>query len=83
MLLRRELLRAYVTRTLAHGDRHVVTRVYLSDGTIEEQTNPGVPDPADLPWSPAGRFEDLTAERKRLVREGWSIEPEVPSRPRA
>lgn len=76
MLLRRELLRAYMTRTLAHGDREVVTRAYLSDGTIEEQRNPGLPDPDDVPWSPAGRYDDLAAERERLAREGWSIEPE-------
>lgn len=80
MLLRRELLRAYVTRTLAHGDRHVVSRAYLSDGTIEERINPGIPDDDDLPWSPAGRFDDLAAERERLRREGWSIEPEGTSR---
>ncbi len=82
MLMKRELLRAYVTRTVAHGDRHVVTRAYLSDGTIDEQVNPGVADPDDVPWAPAGRYDDLDAERERLVREGWSIEPEVASRPR-
>lgn len=81
MVVRRELLRAYVTRTLAHGERHVVTRAYLTDGTIREQLNPGVPDPDDLPWSPVGRYDDLAAERKRLVREGWSIEPQIASRP--
>ncbi len=63
-----------MTRRLAHGDRHVVTRVYLSDGRVEERTNPGVPDDDDLPWSPAGRYSDLDAERERLSRAGWSIE---------
>lgn len=73
-LFRREVLRASVTRRLAHGDRLVVTRVYLSDGTVQERTNPGVPDDDDLPWSPAGKYEDLDAERARLTREGWAIE---------
>jgi hypothetical protein len=73
-LFRREVLRASVTRRLAHGDRHVVTRVYLNDGTVEERTNPGVPDDDDLPWSPAGHYRDLDAERERLSREGWSVE---------
>lgn len=73
-LFRREVLRASVTRRLAHGDRHVVTRAYLSDGTVEERTNRGVPDDDDLPWAPAGKYEDLEAERQRLSRDGWVIE---------
>lgn len=73
-LFRREVLRASVTRRLAHGDREVVTRVYLSDGTVEERTNPGIPDDDDLPWSPAGKYNDLDAERDRLRRDGWAIE---------
>lgn len=74
MVLRREVMRATVMRRLAHGDRYVVTRAYLSDGTIEQRTNPGVPDDEVLPWSPAGRYRDLASERERLRREGWSIE---------
>lgn len=73
-LFRREVLRASVTRRLAHGDRLVVTRVYLSDGTVQERTNPGVPDDDDLLWSPAGNYRDLDAERQRPSRDGWSIE---------
>jgi hypothetical protein len=80
MILRRELLRAYVTKTLAHGERYVMARRYLTDGTVEQRTNPGVPDEDYLSWSPAGRYESLEAERERLVHEGWSIEPEVTSR---
>jgi len=75
-LVRREIMRAYVTRRLAHGDRYVVTRAYLSDGTIEERTNPGIPDDDDLPWSRVGQCDDLERERDRLAHEGWSIEAE-------
>ena len=73
-LFRREVLRASVTRRLAHGDRYVVTRAYLSDGTVQERTNPGTPDDDDHPWTPAGHYRDLDAERERLARDGWSIE---------
>jgi hypothetical protein len=74
MSLRREVLRAHVTRRLAHGERYVVTRAYLSDGTIEQRVNPGKPDEDEIPWTRAGRYEDLRAERQRLRREGWQIE---------
>ena len=73
-------MRAYVTRRLAHGDRYVVTRAYLSDGTIEERTNPGIPDDDDLPWSRVGRCDDLERERDRLAHEGWSIETDASPR---
>lgn len=77
MFLRRELMRASITKRVAHGDRYVVTRAYLSDGRVEQRTNPGVPHDDDLPWSPAGRYRDLDAERERLTRAGWSIEEET------
>jgi hypothetical protein len=72
--IRRELLRAHMTRRVAHGVRYVVTRAYLGDGTIEERVNPGKPDDDDVPWKRVGRYDDLAAERDRLRREGWSIE---------
>lgn len=74
VVIRRELLRAYVTKRLAHGERYVLTRAYLSDGTIEQRTNPGYPDDDDLPWSRIGTYRDLEAERDHLTREGWSVE---------
>lgn len=74
MLIRRELLRAHVTRRVGHGQRYVVTRAYLSDGTIAQRVNPGHPDEDVLPWETIGRYEDLLAERDRLEREGWAVE---------
>ncbi len=73
-MIRRELLRAYVTRRVGHGQRYVVTRVYLSDGTIRQQVNPGHPDDEEDPWETVGRYDDLAAERDLLRREGWAIE---------
>ena len=72
--IRRELLRAHMTRRVAHGVRYIVTRAYFSDGTIQQRLNPGKPDEDDVPWERAGRYDDLAAERDRLRREGWSIE---------
>lgn len=74
MSLRREVLRAHVTKRLAHGERYVLTRAYLSDGTIEQRVNPGRPDDEDVPWKRIGHYDDLRAERDRLAREGWAIE---------
>lgn len=74
MSLRREVLRAYVTRRMGHGQRYVVTRAYMSDGTVRQRVNPGRPDEDDIPWEPAGRYADLIAERERLRRGGWAIE---------
>lgn len=74
MSRRREVLRAHVTKRLAHGERYVVTRAYLSDGTIEQRLNPGRIDEDDIAWTKVGRYEDLRAERARLQREGWAIE---------
>jgi hypothetical protein len=71
--LRRELLRAHMTRRVAHGVRYVVTRAYLSDGTVEQRVNPGRPDDEEYSWKKIGRYGDLIAERDRLRREGWTI----------
>jgi hypothetical protein len=72
--LRRELLRAHMTRRVGHGVRYTATRAYFSDGTIEERVNPGKPDEGELPWKRIGRYDDLAAERDRLRRQGWQIE---------
>ncbi len=74
MTIRRELLRAYVTRRIGHGQRYVVMRAYLSDGTIRQRVNPGRPDDDDVPWETIGRYDDVALERDRLRHEGWSIE---------
>lgn len=74
MPIRRELLRAYVTRRMGHGERHVVTRAYLSDGTVEQRVNPGRPDDDEISWEKVGRYDDLVVERDRLRRAGWAIE---------
>ena len=71
---RREMLRAHVTRRTGHGQRYVVTRLYLSDGTIEQQVNPGHPDGDELPWTRVGTYADLATERTALTREGWAVE---------
>ena len=73
-MLRHEVLRAHVTRRIGHGERYVVTRAYLSDGTIQQRVNPGHPDDDDMPWETIGRYDDLVAERDRLRREGRAVE---------
>jgi hypothetical protein len=72
-MIGRELLRAYVTRRVGHGQRYLVTRAYLSDGTIRQRINPGRPDDDAIDWKRVGRYEDLGAERERLRRGGWDI----------
>jgi hypothetical protein len=72
-MIGRELLRAYVTRRVGHGQRYLVTRAYLSDGTIRQRINPGRPDDDAIAWKRVGRYDDLAAERDRLRRGGWDI----------
>lgn len=68
------MLRAHMTRRMGHGQRYVVTRVYLSDATIEQQVNPGHPDGDGLPWTRVGTYTDLATERTALTRKGWAVE---------
>lgn len=77
MPLRREVLRAHVTKRLAHGDRYLVTRVYVSDGSIEQRVNPGLIDDDLVEWQRVGRYDDLGVEREKLRREGWEFASRV------
>lgn len=66
------LARAEVTRRIAHGDRYLVTRLFLADGRVMQQVNPGVAD-LDNDWQEIGRFDDLGLALAALRQEGWSI----------
>ncbi len=66
------LARAEVTRRIAHGDRYLVTRLFLADGRVMQQTNPGMPDLEDR-WHEVGRFRELDSALRKLRREGWSV----------
>lgn len=68
----RVVARAEVTKTLAHGDRYLETRVFLADGRIMEQVNPGLPD-LENDWREVGRYKDLRAVLRQLRRDGWDI----------
>ncbi|HEX9435572.1 MAG TPA: hypothetical protein VGA16_00265 [Candidatus Limnocylindria bacterium] len=72
-MIRRELMRAYVAKRVGHGQRYLMTRAYLSDGTIEQRVNPGIADDEDVAWVRVGHYEDLLAERDRLRRAGWRV----------
>lgn len=66
------VLRAEITKSIGPGTAYLLTRLYLKDGTILEQANPGVLD-LDNDWKPIGTETDLGTARERLVREGWSV----------
>jgi hypothetical protein len=38
------VLRAEITKSIGPGTAYLLTRLCLADGTILEQTNPGLPD---------------------------------------
>ncbi len=61
-----------MTRTVAHGERYLMTRLLLADGRLMQQLNPGLPDPEN-DWRKVGRFDDLVAELAQLRRAGWAI----------
>ena len=65
-------LRAEITKSLGPGTAYLLTRLYLVDGTVLEQTNPGLPD-VENDWKTVGRDTDLDAAVARLTREGWTV----------
>ena len=66
------LLRAEITKSIGPGTAYLLTRLYLTDGTILEQLNPGVLE-TETGWKTAGRESDLTRLAARLRREGWTV----------
>jgi hypothetical protein len=66
------VLRAEITKSLGPGTSYLLTRLYLQDGTVLEQTNPGLPD-IEEDWKPIGTETDLAGAPARLTREGWSV----------
>lgn len=68
------VLRAEITKSIGPGTAYLLTRLYLADGTILEQTNPGVPDVED-DWKTVGHEDDLAGVAERLAREGWAVTP--------
>lgn len=52
------MVRAELTRSVGPGWAYLLTRVYLADGTILEQTNPGLLD-LENDWKTVGREDDL------------------------
>lgn len=71
------VLRAEMTRSIGPGTAYLLTRLYLADGTILEQTNPGVPD-LENDWEAIGHEDDLAGAADRLAREGWAVAPHQP-----
>lgn len=69
----RVLARAEVTRRLAHGDRYLETRLFLADGRVMEQVNPGLPD-LENDWREVGRYADLRSALDQLRRAGWQVD---------
>ena len=64
--------RAELTRSVGPGAAYLLTRLYLADGTVIEQTNPGVLD-LENDWRTVGHEADLAAAAERLRREGWIV----------
>jgi len=65
-------LRAELTKSVGPGAAYLLTRLYLADGTIIEQRNPGVLD-LDNDWKTVGHEADLAAAAERLRRDGWIV----------
>jgi len=66
------VLRAELTKSIGPGAGYLLTRLYLADGTILEQTNPGLPD-LENDWRTVGRESDLASAAARLRHEGWLV----------
>ncbi|HEV2251420.1 MAG TPA: hypothetical protein VGT60_13035 [Candidatus Limnocylindria bacterium] len=68
------VLRAELTKSIGPGMAYLLTRLYLADGTILEQTNPGLPD-VENGWTVVGREADLAGAADRLASAGWAVTP--------
>jgi hypothetical protein len=69
------VLRAELTKSIGPGAAYLLTRLYLADGTILEQTNPGLPD-VENDWKSVGREADLSTVAARLRQQGWLVTAE-------
>ena len=69
------VLRAEQTKSIGPGVAYLLTRLYLADGTILEQTNPGLPD-LENDWKSVGHEADLPTAAARLRRQGWLVTAE-------
>ena len=65
------VLRAEITKSVGRT-AYLLTRLYLADGAVLEQVNPGLPD-LETGWETAGHEVDLTTVAERLRREGWTV----------
>lgn len=66
------MVRAELTRSVGPGTAYLLTRLYLGDGTILEQTNPGRLD-LENDWKIVGREGDLAGVAERLRQQGWAV----------
>jgi len=66
------VLRAEITKSVGPGSAYLLTRLYLADGVVLEQVNPGLPD-LETGWKTAGHEIDLTTVAERLRHEGWTV----------
>lgn len=71
-LLSPPVARAEMTRRLAHGDRYLETRLFLADGRVIEQVNPGLAE-LEQRWREVGRFADLSEALNELQGSGWTV----------
>ena len=69
------VLRAELTKSIGPGAAYLLTRLYLADGTILEQTNPGLPD-LENDWKTVGQEPDLPTAAARLREQGWLVTAE-------
>lgn len=70
----KDLLRASIVLKVAHGERFLLTRRYLSDGRIMESSQAG---PTDMARErEVGRFDDLRKARRSLLDSGWVLSEE-------
>jgi hypothetical protein len=66
------VLRAEMTKAIGHGTAYLLTRLYLADGTVLEQRNPGVAD-LENDWQRIGTEPDLAGAAARLRHAGWAV----------
>lgn len=69
----RVVLAAHVVKSIGAGQRYLVQRRWLADGTVQQRVNEGLPE-ATREWTTIGRWREIDAERRAILSQGWAVE---------
>ncbi|HEY6958582.1 MAG TPA: hypothetical protein VI814_07155 [Candidatus Limnocylindria bacterium] len=72
-MIGRVVLAAHQLKSIGAGQRYLMERRWLDDGTVEQRINEGTPEGAQE-WKKIGRWRDLASERAAIASQGWELD---------